>query len=91
MLIFMQLGFKQALMNSSTRLHAALTGDIVVLSPHYQMLDRATWIPGRLLTEARGQPEVVSADPLFVANLPVRDISAGTVRLIAAYAFDPAR
>ncbi|HEX2151971.1 MAG TPA: FtsX-like permease family protein, partial [Stellaceae bacterium] len=47
--------------------------------------------PGRLLTEARGQPEVVSADPLFVANLPVRDISAGTVRLIAAYAFDPAR
>jgi putative ABC transport system permease protein len=55
------------------------------------MLDRATWIPGRLLTEAREEPEVTSADPLFVANLYVRDIATGTVRLIAAYAFDPAR
>jgi putative ABC transport system permease protein len=90
-LIFMQLGFKQALMNSATRLHVALTGDIVVLSPHYQMLDRATWIPERLLTEARAEPEIVSADPLFVTNLPVRDIETGTVRLIAAYGFDPAR
>ncbi|MGD9616666.1 MAG: FtsX-like permease family protein [Alphaproteobacteria bacterium] len=90
-LIFMQLGLKQALMNSATRLHAALTGEIVVLSPHYQMLDRATWIPGRLLTKAREEPRVVSADPLFVANLYVRDIATGTVRLIAAYGFDPAR
>jgi putative ABC transport system permease protein len=89
--MFMQLGLKQALMNSATRLHAAMSGEIVLLSPHYQMLDRATWIPGRLVTEAREDPEVVSADPLFVANLYVRDIATGTVRLIAAYGFDPAR
>lgn len=87
----MQLGFKQALMNSATRLHAALTGDLIVLSPYYQMLDRATWIPGRKLTEAREEAEVVSADPLFVTNLYVHDIATGTVRLIAAYGFDPAR
>ena len=43
------------------------------------------------MIEARGQPEVVSADPLFVANLPVRDLTTGTVRLIAAYGIDPAR
>jgi putative ABC transport system permease protein len=90
-LMFMQLGLKQALMNSATRLHAALAGDLVILSPYYQMLDRATWIPGRLVTEAREEPEVVSADPLFVSNLYVRDIATGTVRLIAAYGFDPAR
>jgi putative ABC transport system permease protein len=90
-LIFMQLGFKQALMNSATRPHAALTGDLVVLSPYYQTLDRATWIPDRLLTVAREEPDIVSADPLFVAPLPVRDIATGTVRLISVFAFDPAR
>jgi putative ABC transport system permease protein len=90
-LIFMELGFKQGLMNSATRLHAALAGEVVLVSPYYQTLDRATWIPGRLLIEARADPQVVAADPLFVANLPVRDLASGTVRLIAAFAFDPAR
>lgn len=90
-LIFMEIGFKQGLMNSATRLHAALAGQVVLVSRYYQTLDRATWIPGRLLTAARADPHVASVDPLFAANLPVRDRTTGMVRLIAAFAFDPAR
>lgn len=87
----MQIGFKQALIGSTSRVPAAMSGEVVIVSPYYQMLDRAPWIYQRLLTEARAEPLVVSVAPLFVANLPIRDINDGTVRLIAAYGFDPAR
>ncbi|MGL5196329.1 MAG: ABC transporter permease DevC [Chroococcales cyanobacterium] len=66
-LMFMQLGFRDALFDSSTRLHRSLTGDIVLISPRSQALISMQSFSRRRLYQTLAVPEVQSVSPLYLA------------------------
>lgn len=66
-LMFMQLGFRDALFDSSTRLHRSLTGDIVLISPRSQALISMQSFSRRRLYQTLAVPEVQAVSPLYLA------------------------
>lgn len=66
-LMFMQLGFRDALFDSSTRLHQNLSGDIVLISPRSQALISMQSFSRRRLYQTLAVPEVQSVSPLYLA------------------------
>ncbi len=65
-LMFMQLGFKNALFDSSVRLHNSLEGDIFVVNSQSDTLTRLTSFSQRRLYETLGVNNVESVTPLYV-------------------------
>jgi putative ABC transport system permease protein len=65
-LMLMQLGFRDALYDSNTRIHQLLNTDIVLLSPTSRNLNTLTEFPRRRLFQAASHPSVASADPLYI-------------------------
>ncbi|MEG4322672.1 MULTISPECIES: ABC transporter permease DevC [unclassified Microcoleus] len=65
-LMFMQLGFQNALYTSNTRLHATLQTDLVLIHPQARNLINLSSFPRRRLYQAMNVPGVKSADPLYV-------------------------
>jgi putative ABC transport system permease protein len=65
-LMFMQLGIKDALFNGAVQLHAALKGEIVVLSKNYQSLVSPTSFAERRLYQVEGFAGVKSVVPVYL-------------------------
>ncbi len=65
-LMFMQLGFQNALYSSNTRLHQTLQGDIVLIHPQARNLINLSSFPRRRLYQAMNVPGVKSAEPLYI-------------------------
>jgi len=65
-LMFMQLGFQNALFSSNTRLHQTLQTDIVLIHPQARNLINLSSFPRRRLYQAMNVPGVKSAEPLYV-------------------------
>jgi len=65
-LMFMQLGFQNALFSSNTRLHQTLQGDIVLIHPQARNLINLSSFPRRRLYQAMNVPGVKSAEPLYI-------------------------
>jgi putative ABC transport system permease protein len=65
-LMLMQLGFRDALYDSNTRIHQLLNTDIVLLSPTSRNLNTLTTFPRRRLFQAANHPNVISAEPLYI-------------------------
>ncbi|MBO3457171.1 ABC transporter permease DevC [Aetokthonos hydrillicola Thurmond2011] len=65
-LMFMQLGFQDALYDSNTRLNRALHTDIVLMSPKARNIQNLSTIPRRRLYQASDIPGVESADPMYI-------------------------
>ncbi|MBD2312329.1 FtsX-like permease family protein [Desertifilum sp. FACHB-1129] len=65
-LIFMQLGFQNALYSSNTRLHQAVDAELVLISPQARNLINPSSFSRRRLYQAMNLPEVESADPLYL-------------------------
>ena len=65
-LMFMQLGFQNALFSSNTRVHQTLQADIVLIHPQARNLINLSSFPRRRLYQAMNVPGVKSADPLYV-------------------------
>ncbi|AFZ08078.1 DevC protein [Oscillatoria nigro-viridis PCC 7112] len=65
-LMFMQLGFQNALYTSNTRLHQALQTDLVLIHPQARNLINLSSFPRRRLYQAMNVPGVKSAEPLYV-------------------------
>ena len=65
-LMFMQLGFQNALYSSNTRLHETLQTDLVLMSPQGRNLLNLSSFSRRRLYQAMNVPGVKSADPLYV-------------------------
>ncbi len=65
-LMFMQLGFQNALYSSNTRLHETLQTDLVLMNPQGRNLLNLSSFPRRRLYQAMNVPGVRSADPLYV-------------------------
>ena len=58
LLMWMQLGFLGAALASATTIHRQLRGDLVIINPHTHQITSPQPFPRRLLTRAKGHPEV---------------------------------
>ncbi len=65
-LMFMQLGFQNALFSSNTRVHQNLQTDIVLIHPQARNLINLSSFPRRRLYQAMNVPGVKSAEPLYI-------------------------
>ncbi|MGB7895664.1 MAG: ABC transporter permease DevC [Microcoleus sp.] len=65
-LMFMQLGFQNALYTSNTRLHQSWETDLVLIHPQARNLINLSSFPRRRLYQAMNVPGVKSAEPLYV-------------------------
>src|SRR5262249_16302960 len=67
-LIFMELGFLNALLESTVQVHRRLHGDIVLLSKAEYALIAAERFDLHRLTSARAIPGVASVSPLYIES-----------------------
>jgi len=66
MLVFMQLGLRAALFDSSVRLHRGMDYDLVMLSPRTTFLAQTKSFPRSRLFQVEGLDTVESVSPLYV-------------------------
>lgn len=65
-LMFMQLGFKNALFDSSVRLHNSLQGDIFILNSNSDTFTKLTSFSQRRLYETLAVDTVESVTPVYI-------------------------
>ncbi|MGL6074343.1 MAG: ABC transporter permease DevC [Fimbriiglobus sp.] len=68
MLMFVQLGFRGALLDSQTLLHERLNADLILISPNRQALAMRETFPRRRLLQASAIPGVREVHPMYVDN-----------------------
>jgi len=66
-LVFMQLGLREALFDSSVRLHRAMDYDLVMVSPLTTYVGRAKNFPRSRLYQVAGLPDVESVSSMYIA------------------------
>jgi putative ABC transport system permease protein len=89
-LVFMQLGLRAALFDSSVRLHQGMDYDLVMLSPRTTFLAQTRSFPRSRLYQVAGVDGVASVSPLYVYL--ARYYYAGTAdthRKVLAIGIDP--
>jgi len=91
MLMLMQLGFREALLQSATLVHDRLDADLVLISPLYQYLVEATSFPDRRLVQALGAEGVEAVAPVYVTLAKWRNPETGRAFLVALIGFDITR
>src|SRR5579885_735898 len=67
-LMFVQLGFRGALLDSNTLVHEHLNADLVMVSPNRQALAMREPFPRRRLAQAAAVPGVAEVHPLYLEN-----------------------
>jgi putative ABC transport system permease protein len=67
-LMFMQLGFRGALLDSNSLLHERIRADLVLVSPNRSMLPMREPFSRRRLIQAEAVPGVRSVHPLYIDN-----------------------
>lgn len=90
-LVFMQIGLRDALFDSAVRVHNRLDYQLVMLSPRTIFLARTQSFPRNRLQQVAGLPEVDSVSPLYVGT--ARYYYAGTPdlhRTVIVLGIDPA-
>jgi len=92
-LMFMQIGFQDALFRSAVRLQSNLIGDIVLISPQSTNLVGMRNFSQRRLYQTLGIPGVESVSPLYIglAAWKIQESSAGQTRNILVLGADPDR
>jgi heterocyst specific transport system permease protein len=89
-LIFMQLGFSDALFTSAVNVHRRLDGDIFFISPHSNYLATMKVFSRRRLYQALGFEGVESVTPVYTLLRPWVNPWNGTARDIFVIGVDPA-
>ncbi|MBE9137309.1 FtsX-like permease family protein [Nodosilinea sp. LEGE 07088] len=72
-LIFMQLGFADALYKSNTQYSRAIQADLVILSTQAKNFNQLRTFPRRRLWQAQDIPGVASAEPLYLGSVQWRN------------------
>ena len=88
-LIFMQLGFQNALFDSSVRIHQLLEGDVVLISPQFAFLAQPKSFSRRRLYQAQGHPGVASVSSVYAGVTLWKNPYNGQTRNIFVLGFDP--
>jgi putative ABC transport system permease protein len=90
MLMFMQLGFQNALFDSSVTLHKALDGDIFLMSPQSDALGFTETFSDRRLYESAAIEEVESVVPVYLNFGKWKNPVDRNTRTILVIGFNPA-
>ncbi|MBP1686905.1 MAG: DevC-like transporter permease protein [Deltaproteobacteria bacterium] len=89
LLVFMQLGIRDALYDSAVRLHRALTADIVLIHPQSSYLVMMKPFSHRRLYQASGFEGVESVSPLYATTALWKNPVNGGTRIVFILGFDP--
>ncbi len=90
-LIFMQLGFKDALYTTNTQYARQIQGDIVVLSSQATNFNQLYTFPRRRLYQAMDIPGVKSAEAVYLGSLDWRNPQTREKTSMMVIGFDPDR
>ncbi|MGL4884294.1 MAG: ABC transporter permease DevC, partial [Waterburya sp.] len=90
-LIFMQLGFMNALYTSNTQYPRKIKGDIVLTSTQATNFNKPYTFPRRRLYQAMDVPGVESAEPVYVGSLEWRNPQTKEKTSMTVVGFDPAK
>lgn len=88
-LIFMQLGFKDALYTTNTQYPRKLAGDIILTSTQATNFNQLYTFPRRRLYQAMDIPGVESAEPLYIGSLSWRNPQNRKKTSMTVIGFDP--
>ena len=89
-LMFMQVGFMDALFRSAIALHDRLAADLVMLHPHYDVLGKPTAFPRRRLGQMLAVPGVASVAAVDTALARWKNPWTGRTRDLFLVGIDPA-
>lgn len=91
-LIFMQLGFREALFDSAVRYHRTLGYGLAMIAPRTENLTRTLPFSRNRLFQTLSDPSVASVTPVYLQNgLLVNPEDRRKTRQIMVLGFDPAR
>ena len=88
-LMFMQVGFRDALFRGAVNLHQRLEADLVLIQPNYNILAFPTTFSRRRLYQALGVRGVRSVTPLYTAVGRWKNPVTGRTRDIFTIGIDP--
>ena len=88
-LVFMQLGFKDALYAGATYAPAKMDGDLFLMHKQTEAMWRSVLFERSQLIRALGHPEVASAYPMYISEAQFKDTETGTKRKLMVYGYDP--
>jgi putative ABC transport system permease protein len=89
-LMFMQIGFRDALFESAVRFHSNVNGDIFLVSKQSTALIAMKSFSRRRLYQAQSMPGVVSATPIYLNQAIWKNPVDNSTRGIMVYGFNPA-
>jgi putative ABC transport system permease protein len=90
-LVFMQLGFSDALYRSAVRIHQHLVADLVLVSPRSLYLADMRSFSRRRLYQALGYDGVAAVAPVYMRMGLWKNPFTGKARVILVSGFDPAK
>ena len=90
-LIFMQLGFMNALYSANTQYPRKIDGDIILTSTQATNFNKPYTFPRRRLYQAMDVPGVESAEPIYVGSLSWRNPQNKEKTSMTVLGFDPAK
>lgn len=88
-IIFMQLGFQNALYDSGTTLNRAVLADIVLISPQSRNLQNMSTFSRRRLFQAADVPGVKAAEPMYISMVTWKNPQTKRKTTVQAVAFNP--
>lgn len=88
-LMFMQIGFQDALFKSSVNVHKGFRADLVLTDPTYSFIARPTRFPRRRLYQALAIDGVASVTPIYANMANWKDPRTGASRTIFVLGVDP--
>lgn len=90
-LIFMQLGFMNALYSANTQYPRKINGDIIMTSTQATNFNKPYTFPRRRIYQAMDVPGVASAEPIYVGSLNWRNPQTKEKTSMMVLGFDPAK
>lgn len=90
-LIFMQLGFMNALYSANTQYPRKINGDIIMTSTQATNFNKPYTFPRRRIYQALDMPGVASAEPIYVGSLNWRNPQTKEKTSMMVLGFDPAQ
>jgi putative ABC transport system permease protein len=91
LLLFMQLGFQDALYESAVKVHRSLQGDLFLLSPQYASLTSQQSFSRKRLYQTLGFDEVESVNSLYIQFGKLKNIQTGEKNSLFVFGVDPAQ
>jgi putative ABC transport system permease protein len=90
-LMFLQLGFKDALYDSSVRPHYTFQGDLILINSQFETFFSVTSFPRERLLQAAGFDGVESVNYLYAATARWRNPETRIERPVLLFGIDPAK